>query len=170
MMKYCIECGALLTERYLKNEGEIPYCPRCQVFRFPVFNTAVSMVVKSPDQEKILLIQQYGKKKYILVAGYVNQGESAEHAVAREVKEELGLNVVSYAFNRSEYFAPSNTLMLNFNCTVDSEDLSGMTDEVDTALWMTRDEIIDGLENGMVMGSLAEKFLKLYLADEKAKR
>ena len=55
--------------------------------------------MRSTDHSKILLIQQYGKARNILVAGYVNKGESAEEAVVREVKEETGLTVVDYRFN-----------------------------------------------------------------------
>ena len=27
-LKYCPQCGTLLTEKYLENEGNIPYCER----------------------------------------------------------------------------------------------------------------------------------------------
>ena len=98
-MKYCMECGTRLQEKYLENEGMIPYCPKCEVFRFPVFNTAVSMVVTNETKDRILLIKQYGGDSFILVAGYVNKGESAESAVARELKEEMGLDITGCSFN-----------------------------------------------------------------------
>lgn len=154
-MKHCYECGTKLTEKFLEGEGTIPYCETCQKFRFPIFNTAVIMVIFNPTKDKILLIQQYGRSRNILVAGYVNRGESAEHAVAREVMEEVGLRVVECTFNKSEYFEKSNTLMLNFVCVVDSEDLSHMTDEVDRAKWFTVEEAKENIFHG----SLAEKFL-----------
>ena len=110
----------------------VPFCPSCNTYRFPIFNTAISTEVLYKD--KILLIQQYGRKNYILVAGYINKGESAEEALKREVKEEIGLNVTGCSFVKSEYFPPSNTLMINFSCTVDSDDLSNMTKEVDLSL------------------------------------
>lgn len=164
-MKYCMECGAKLEERFLEREGMVPYCPSCQAFRFPVFSTAVIMIVMNPAQDRILLIQQYGRPSYILVAGYVSKGEGAEHAVRREVKEELGLNVVSVHYNRSEYFEPSNTLMLNFTCIVDDESLDGMTDEVDLATWFTIDEACENIRPG----SLARKFLTTYVQERKQK-
>lgn len=51
-MRYCYECGAQLTEKYLEREGMVPYCPQCKQFRFPIFNTAVSMEVLSPTESK----------------------------------------------------------------------------------------------------------------------
>ena len=49
--KYCQECGTALTEKYLENEGMIPFCPKCNQYRFPMYNVAVSMIVvnKSTD-------------------------------------------------------------------------------------------------------------------------
>ena len=88
-MKYCMHCGHKLDEKYLMGEGMVPYCPECQEFRFPVYNTAVSMIVMNKELDKVLLIKQYGRDSYILVAGYVNKGEDAEDAVKREIGEEL---------------------------------------------------------------------------------
>ena len=82
-MRYCMHCGHKLDEKYLMGEGMVPYCPSCAEFRFPVYNTAVSMIVMNKELDKVLLIKQYGRDSYILVAGYVNKGEDAEDAAAR---------------------------------------------------------------------------------------
>ena len=60
-MNYCMHCGHKLEDKYLKDEGMIPYCPACREFRFPVFNTAVSMIVTNRERDRILLIKQHGK-------------------------------------------------------------------------------------------------------------
>ena len=81
-----MECGARLTEKYHEQEKKmIPWCPVCGDWRFPVFSTAVSMLVMNADKSKILLIKQYGRDSFILVAGYVNHGEDAvaEHWAER---------------------------------------------------------------------------------------
>ena len=82
IQKHCYECGTALTERELEGEGIVPYCPQCQQYRFPMYNVAVSMVVIDEQTGQILLIRQYGKPHFILVAGYVNRGEQLEHAGA----------------------------------------------------------------------------------------
>ena len=160
MMKYCMECGSELVKRYLEDEGEVPYCEKCGQFRFPVFSVAVSVEVQSPDRDKILLIKQYGRDRYILVAGYVNKGENAEDTVKREVMEEIGLSVSEVRFEKSEYFPPSNTLMLNFSCVAESEDLSHVSQkEIDSCRWFVRDRAAVEIADG----SLAEKFLLRFL-------
>lgn len=140
----------------LEGEGEIPWCDSCGEYRFPIFSTAVSMIVYSPDRDRVLLIRQYGRPFNILVAGYVNKGESAEQTVRRELMEEIGLKAKDFRFNRSSYFEPSNTLMLNFSCTALSDDLSGINDrEVDHAQWYSLDEA----KREIKPGTLAQYFL-----------
>lgn len=158
-MKHCYECGTKLEEKYLEGEGMIPYCESCGTFRFPIYSTAVSMIILNPLKDKTLLIQQYGKPNNILVAGYINKGEAAEEAVKREVKEEVGLDVQYCHFNKSEYYGPSNTLMLNFSCTVSSEDLSHITSEVDKAKWFSYEEA----QSHIMPNSLAKRFLMAFI-------
>lgn len=154
-MKYCVECGCALEIRACGEEGDVPYCPDCAAFRFPIFNTAVSCILLSPDRQQVLLIKQYGKPDYILVAGYVNKGESAEQTVLREVKEEIGLDVQALSYQRSEYFAKSNTLILNFVCTVNSLCLERTNHEIDLASWFSLAEAKIAIKPD----SLAERFL-----------
>lgn len=160
-MKFCYECGDKLVMKELAHEGMVPFCASCQQYRFPIFNTAVSMVVLNPKQDKILMIQQYGKTNNILVAGYVNKGEQAEEALVREMQEEIGRKIVRYRFMRSEYFPKSNTLILNFAVVIDSESLQDVSDwEVDQANWFS-------FEDARVCvkpASLAQRFLLNFLS------
>ncbi|MBQ9263067.1 MAG: NUDIX domain-containing protein [Clostridia bacterium] len=157
-MNYCMQCGTKLHMKRHATEGEVPFCDVCKDWRFPVFNTAVSMIVTNAAQDKIILIQQYGRPFYILCAGYVNQGEDAEDAVIRELKEELGLDAHSVHFNHSHYFAPSNTLMLNFTAVVDEENAQPNW-EIDSWHWFD----IQEARKKIKPGSLAAAFLNGYL-------
>ncbi len=119
------------------------------------------MVVTNEDEDRILLIKQYGRDRYILVAGYINQGEDAEDAVVREVKEEMALHVRKVRFNHSHYFEKSNTLMLNFTAVVDGMDVHENR-EIDSYRWFTREEARDNVSRP----SLAGDFLDGYLTGE----
>ena len=149
IQKHCFECGTALIEKELEEEGIVPYCPKCQQYRFPMYNVAVSMIVVDEETGKILLIQQYGKLSYILVAGYVNRGEAEEHAVVREVREETGLeeqsshktvfakvpamgqiwrdfgHAFSFASSSSRGIYPSPSYLIWMCCTRFPLDLSG---------------------------------------------
>ena len=153
-MNYCMECGTLLHVLPHGEEGLVPYCDTCAAFRYPVFNTAVSLLVMDERKENIILIRQYGRPANILVAGYVNRGEDAEDAARRELMEELGLEALSVSFNHSRYFPPSNTLMLNFTVTVKKED-AHPNREVDAWQWFSLSDAREAIKPG----SLARAFL-----------
>ena len=156
-MNYCMQCGTLLHIKEHPTEGPTPYCDTCAAYRYPVFNTAVSMIVTNPDRSRVILIRQYGKPHYVLVAGYVNKGEDAEDAAAREVMEEIGLTVRDVHFNRSHYYGRTNTLMLNFTVTVDETEAHPNW-EVDDWSWFSVEEARQQIRPA----SLAAVFLNGY--------
>ena len=157
--KHCRECGAALIEKELKNEGIVPFCPDCGEFRFPMYNVAVSMIVVNRQTNQILLIQQYGKPSYVLVAGYVNRTESLENAVAREIKEETGMTVSEIRFNRTRFFERSNTLMCNFTAFVENDAELQTNEEIDSFAWFS----FDDARKNIRPNSLAAYFLNTYL-------
>ena len=161
--KFCRECGTKLEPRELEHEGVVPYCPTCGQFRFPQYNVAVSMIVVNEEKDEILLIQQYGRPTYILVAGYVSRGEDLEDAVVREVKEETGLTVSHMKFNRTQFFEKSDTLMCNFTAFVKNTEGFDPNYEIDSCKWFSR----EGARANIRPDSLAEFFLDAYL-DESA--
>ena len=79
--------------------------------------------------------------KWETTGGSVVAGENSFEAALREVREELGVSVGQIKFNKSAYFEPSNTLMLNFSCVAETEELHINEKEVDSAAWYTLGEI-----------------------------
>ncbi|MBQ3369713.1 MAG: NUDIX domain-containing protein [Mogibacterium sp.] len=157
--KFCRECGTALVPKELKNEGIVPFCPKCEQFRFPQYNVAVSMIVVNEEKDEILLIKQYGRSTYILVAGYVSRGEALEDAVRREVKEETGMTVTHIKFNRTQFFEKSDALMCNFTAFVKDDSEFDPNYEIDSYAWFTRDEARANVRPD----SLAKYFLVSYL-------
>lgn len=156
---HCPACGAPLAERALEGEGLVPYCERCAAFRFPTFNVAVSMIVRDASTGRILLIRQYGRPHYILVAGYVNRGERAEDAAVREIAEETGMTASRLRFNRTAFFEPSNALMINFAAFVEDAAALRPNREIDSCQWFEPSEA----RRNVKPNSLAEAFLNAYL-------
>ena len=156
-MNYCPECGKKLRKRAQRNTDPAPYCDLCQQFRFPIFNTAVAVVLLNAERTHTLLIRQYGESKRVLVAGYIDKGETAEKAVAREVREELGMTIQSAHFLSSHYYPPSETLMLNYTAIV-SERIPIPNWEVDSWEWIPVEDALTSVEPG----DIAEDFLRDY--------
>lgn len=155
---YCIKCGSRLIEKTVEGEGKVPYCDKCETYRFERYSTAVSMIVRDILTREILLIKQYGRNSFILVAGYVNPGEALEEAVRREIKEETGMNVKRLMYNKSRFFPPSDTLMCNFTVWVDRAELN-TNREIDSYSWFSEEDARRNIREN----SLAKKFLISYL-------
>jgi NAD+ diphosphatase len=84
--RHCPRCGAP-TERIPGEWGK--RCPGCAYEHYPHLHPAVIVLVK--DGDRCLLTRKAGwtPGRYGLVAGFVDNGESLESAVRREVKEEV---------------------------------------------------------------------------------
>ena len=152
---YCRNCGEKLSLRFCENEGLIPYCNRCENYMFPQFSVAVSMVVVNRAQDKILLAKHADDEDFILFAGYVKKGENAEKTVPREIKEELGLDVVKAKYMASRYYVPKDVLMLNFIVVVEENRPIKLNEEIAEARWCTPEEALQLIRKG----TTAEQFL-----------
>ena len=83
----------------------------------------------------IVSVCHYLRLTRCVVAGYVDKGETAEEALLREVREELGMTALAPRFLGSHYYAPSETLMLNFLAVLAEENPSPGP-EVDGWAWV----------------------------------
>lgn len=153
---FCPVCGEKLALYLHEQEGLVPYCKHCEEYRFPQFTTAVSMVVFNRTKDKILLAKHIGQDDFILFAGYVKKGESAEKAVTREFKEETGLGVVKFKYASSRYHEPRNVLMLNFLVMAENGDVVLDRNELEEAVWFDFDDALKAIRKD----STAETFLK----------
>ena len=160
--RYCRMCGTALELRETEHEGIVPFCPACEEFRFSQYNIAVSMIVVNEATDEILLIKQYDRPYYVLVAGYVTKGESLEDAVLREVKEETGMTAGRISFNRTRFFEPSDTLMCNFTAFVRDASELNVNYEVDSYTWFSKEDARKNIKPG----SLAKFFLDSWLDDD----
>ena len=156
-LNYCPECGKKLRIKEQQHADPALYCDTCQEFRFPIFSSAVAVVLLNEEQSHMILIRQYGEAKRMLVSGYVDKGETAESAVIREVREELGMTARNIQYLGSHYYPPSETLMLNYAATV-SETAAAPNWEVDSWEWIPINEALPSVEPG----DLAEDFLRDY--------
>ena len=94
--------------------------------------------------------------------GAMGSSKSAQALITKFNYEELGMTVTSIRYNRSRYFPPSNTLMLNYTVTVAEED-AHPNEEVDAWRWFSLEEA----EKNVRPKSLAAAFLCGWLSGGK---
>ena len=162
---FCRNCGQKLSLRFCENEGLVPYCNTCESYMFPQFSVAASMVVTNRTQDKILLAKHADDDDFILFAGYVKKGETVEKTVPREIKEELGLDVVKTKYMSSRYHEPKDILMLNFIVVVEENKPIKLNEEITEARWCTPEEALKLIRKG----TTAEYFLTNAIKELKKK-
>lgn len=137
--QYCGYCGGRMqpqgTERAMQ-------CVNCKKLSYP--KICPSVIVGILNNNRILLTKYADRhssyKKYALVAGYVEVGESLEAAVRREVMEEVGLQVKNIRYYKSQPWSFSDTLLVGFFCEVDGDPGVRMDEEeLSAAEWFDRD-------------------------------
>ncbi len=136
---YCRDCGEKLTLRFLENEGLVPFCAKCDDYKFPLFPVAVSMTVVNRAENKILLAKHAGEEDFTLFAGYVKKGETAERAIPRELREETKLTAIKWRYIYSRYHEAKNLLMLGFIVTAEEGPVT-LNEEIQEARWCTFEE------------------------------
>jgi NAD+ diphosphatase len=144
--RFCGACGAP-TEA--KAAGHQRQCTErtCATVQFPRTDPAVIMRVTCAN--RILMARQamWPPGMHSVLAGFVEPGESLEDAVAREVFEEVGLRVEGIRYFGSQPWPFPASLMLGFTAEASSETFTLNSDEIDSARWMTRIELLNSPEN-----------------------
>jgi NAD+ diphosphatase len=135
---HCPRCG----ERTERLEGEWgKRCPRCRYEHYPHLHPATIVLVK--DGNRCLLARKAGwaPGRYALVAGFVDNGESLESCVAREVKEEVGVDVTDIRYVGSQNWPFPSQLMVGFVARYAGGDLRIDADELEDARWFPSDQL-----------------------------
>jgi len=112
-----------------------------------------------------LLAKHVEDDDFILFAGYVKKGENAEKTIPREIKEELGLDVVKAKYMSSRYHQKKEVLMLNFIVIVEDNPIKLQADELKEARWCTPEEALLLIRKG----TTAEFFLNNAVRELKKK-
>ena len=156
---YCPHCGEKLVKKEIGDEGFIPYCNSCQIPLWDMFTTSIICAVVNEYNEIALLRQEYvSSTKHVCVAGIMQLGESAEETVKREVKEELGLDVLRLQYIRSYVYEKKEMLMLGFKVEVKKAEFQ-LSQEVDAAEWVAYENALDKLREGSIAWQLVKEVL-----------
>ena len=112
---------------------------------FPRTDPAVIMLVHDGGDRCVLGRQAvWPPGRFSILAGFVEPGESAEAAVAREVAEEVGLEVTDVRYVSSQPWPFPQSLMLGFTARAVGTDLQVDHDEIEEARWFSREELRSG--------------------------
>jgi NAD+ diphosphatase len=137
---HCPRCG---TPTEVTQAGWTRTCPQDRSEHFPRTDPAVIMLVHDGEGRAVLGRQtSWGAGRYSVLAGFVEPGESLEGAVAREVYEEVGLQLTDIEYIASQPWPFPASLMCGYWArAIDPEALNPDGKEIETASWFTKDEL-----------------------------
>lgn len=116
--QYCGRCARKLVH---DDKLRMMKCPDCGNMVFPKIAPAV--IVGVIDGVRILMTKYADReyKKYALIAGFTEIGETAEQTVEREVMEEVGLSVKNIRYYKSQPWGYDSNLLLGYFCDLAQE-------------------------------------------------
>ncbi|MBA3419152.1 MAG: NAD(+) diphosphatase [Geodermatophilaceae bacterium] len=138
---YCPRCG---RETASEQAGWVRRCTQGHE-QFPRTDPAVIMLVHDGADRCILGRQAvWPAGRFSILAGFVEPGESAEAAVAREVFEEVGVTVTDVRYAGSQPWPFPSSLMLGFTAQVSGDPTLHIDEhEIAEAHWLTRSEVAE---------------------------
>jgi NAD+ diphosphatase len=144
---HCPQCG---TRTVPAPAGHLTTCPKDGSEHFPRLDPAVIMLVIDPDGRLMLARNAlWPPGRMSVVAGFVEPGESAEHAVAREVYEETAIMVGQVQYLGSQPWPMPRSLMLGFQATAKGgQQIAVDEEEIGEARWFTRAELRAAIDAG----------------------
>jgi NAD+ diphosphatase len=133
------------TPTEVANGGWVRRCPADDSEHFPRTDPAVIMLVHDGGDRCVLGRQAvWPMGRFSILAGFVEPGESAESAVAREVDEEVGLAITNVTYAGSQPWPFPSSLMLGYTARALGSELTLRDGELAEARWFTREEIRSG--------------------------
>lgn len=169
--RFCSVCGEPTTPG---RGGHVRQCGACKSEHFPRTDPVAIMLVV--DGERCLLGQSAGplarSGMYSALAGFIDQGESIEEAVRREVREEAGVTVGDVRYHSSQPWPFPSSLMIGCHAVALSTDIQIDAEEMADVRWFERAEVLAALEGRhprlKVPGAIAiaHHLIRAWAADE----
>lgn len=144
--QFCAACGRATVS---VKGGQQRNCNHCGSEHFPRTDPVVIMLIDLDDQ--CLLGQSHGmlveRNIWSTLAGFIEQGESIEEAVRREVMEEAGIKVGAVHYHSSQPWPFPSSLMIGCLGQALSADITVDKHEMHDVRWFDRDEVLASLSD-----------------------
>ncbi len=141
---FCSVCGEPTVQA---KGGHVRRCEACGSEHFPRTDPVAIMLIL--DGDRCLLGQSAGRLArtgmYSALAGFVDQGESIEEAVRREIREEAGITVGEVRYHSSQPWPFPSSLMIGCHGLAASTDIVMDTEEMADVRWFDRGEVVAAL-------------------------
>jgi len=157
---FCSVCG----NDHLFNAAEGAFECSCNNSpKYPSISPCIITLIH--DEDKILLGRSkfFPPNMYSTLAGFIEAGESAEQALAREVKEEVNVDVTDITYYSSQSWPFPAQLMLGYLCKYKSGDIFLNDEELEDARWFNINELPIIPPQASISGQLIRSYIEDHL-------
>ncbi len=154
--KFCGRCGA---QTQITEGGRAILCVDCTLRVYPRVSPCVIVLVSKGDQLLLAAAAGFQKRFYSTLAGFMEPGETCEQTVAREVREEVGIEVGNVRFFSSQAWPFPSQLMIGFFAEWESGSLNLNEEEIEDADWFDVDTLPPTPPMASISGQLISHFI-----------
>lgn len=140
---FCANCGAR-TRPFRAGWGR--RCEGCGAEHFPRVDPVVIMLAEHDGKVLVGRQPQYPAGRFSALAGFVEPGESIEEAVAREIREEAGVEVTDVRYVASQPWPFPGSLMIACMAKARAAELTLDENELEAAMWVDREGVRAALD------------------------
>jgi NAD+ diphosphatase len=157
--RFCGRCGEATMPSQREQAKE---CPACRALYFPRLNPAVIVSVRRGPEILLGRSPHFQPGVYSVLAGFVEPGESLEETVAREIREEVGIEVGGIRYFGSQSWPFPNSLMIAFTAEYRAGEIRVNETELEDAGWYS----VDSLPGLASPPSIARVLLDHFIAEQ----
>lgn len=138
--RHCGSCGAPTRPHASDRAVE---CPDCRLTFYPRISPVMMALVYRDNELLLTRKPGYAQGRYTVVAGFVESGESLEQCLAREVREEVGVEIRNPRYFGSQPWPFPNSLVMAFSAEWAGGEARPDLDELEEARWFAVDALPD---------------------------
>lgn len=155
--RFCGSCGQPMTQ--IRWERAM-YCQPCDLRSYPRISPSMIVLVTRGDEILLARSPRFVTGVYSTLAGFAEPGESAEDCLAREVREEVAVEVKNIQYVGSQCWPFPHSMMLGFHAEYAGGEIVMQPDEIEDAQWFNVHDL-PPLPAGR---SIARYLIDLYVA------
>ncbi len=129
---YCSRCG---TPTLARTDERARACPACRFTSYPPVSPAVMVLITRGRELLLARKAAWAPGRYSAIAGFVEPGEMLEDTVARETREEVGVEVGALRYFGSQPWPFPHSLMVAFVAEYAGGELKPDGVEIEEAAW-----------------------------------
>jgi NAD+ diphosphatase len=153
-LRFCPICGG---KTFLNHNQLAMQCGDCRTLHYPRIFPCIIVAIHNESQ---ILLAQHNRHKgdmYTVIAGFVEVGETLEQCVAREVKEETGIEVKNIRYQGSQPWAFPSSLMVAYIAEYAGGEIKVDKSELKDVQWFDMDKLPSVAPHGTIARKLIEQ-------------